>query len=139
MRGKGEAGPRGGEPGDLFVVTRVAPSPLFTRRGDDLLLEVPVTFSEAALGGQVELPTADGGTVRVKVPAGSTDGKTLRVKGRGAPKLNGGGTGDLLARVRIAVPGKVSKQEREALEKLGEIERSDHGDPREKLFEERAG
>jgi molecular chaperone DnaJ len=63
----------------------------------------------------------------------------LRVKGRGAPKLNGGGTGDLLARVRIAVPAKISKQEREALEKLGEIERSDHGDPREKLFEERAG
>ena len=139
VRGKGEAGPRGGEPGDLYVVTRVAPSPLFTRRGDDLLLEVPVTFSEAALGGQVDLPTPDGGTVRVKVPAGSTDGKTLRVKGRGAPKLNGGGTGDLLARVRIAVPGKISKQEREALEKLGEIERSDHGDPREKLFEERAG
>jgi molecular chaperone DnaJ len=139
VRGKGEAGPRGGEPGDLYVVTRVAPSPLFARRGDDLLLEVPVTFSEAALGGQVELPTPDGATVRVKVPAGSTDGKTLRVKGRGAPKLNGGGTGDLLARVRIAVPAKLSKQEREALEKLGEIERSDHGDPREKLFEERAG
>jgi molecular chaperone DnaJ len=139
VRGKGEAGPRGGEPGDLYVVTRVAPSPLFTRRGDDLLLEMPVTFSEAALGGQVELPTPDGGSVRVKVPAGSTDGKMLRVKGRGAPKLNGGGTGDLLARVRIAVPAKISKQEREALEKLGEIERSDHGDPREKLFEERAG
>ena len=139
VRGKGEAGPRGGEPGDLYVVTRVAPSPLFHRRGDDLVLDVPVTFSEAALGGQVELPTPDGGTVRVKVPAGSTDGKTLRVKGRGAPKLNGGGTGDLLARVRIAVPGKLSKQEREALEKLSKIERSDHGDPREKLFEERAG
>jgi molecular chaperone DnaJ len=139
VRGKGEAGPRGGEPGDLYVVTRVAPSPLFHRRGDDLLLDVPVTFSEAALGGQVDLPTPDGATVRVKVPAGSTDGKTLRVKGRGAPKLNGGGTGDLLARVRIAVPGTLSKQERAALEKLQEIERSDHGDPREKLFEERAG
>jgi molecular chaperone DnaJ len=139
VRGKGEAGPRGGEPGDLYVVTRVAASPLFQRRGDDLVLDVPVTFSEAALGGQVELPTPDGGTVRVKVPAGSTDGKTLRVKGYGAPKLNGGGTGDLLARVRIAVPGSLSKQEREALERLQEIERSDHGDPRGRLFEERAG
>src|SRR5207247_7514337 len=93
VRGKGEAAPRGGEPGDLYVVTRVAPSPLFTRRGDDLVLDVPVTFSEAALGGPVELPTPDGGTVRVKVPAGSTDGKTLRGKGRGAPKPTGGGPG----------------------------------------------
>ena len=139
VRGKGEAAPRGGEPGDLYVVTRVAPSPLFTRRGDDLVLDVPVTFTEAALGGQVDLPTPDGATVRVKVPAGATDGKTLRVKGRGAPKLNGGGNGDLLARVRIAVPSKLSKQEREALERLQEIQQADHGDPRSGLFQERTG
>ncbi len=139
VKGKGEAAPRGGEPGDLFVVTRVTASPLFTRSGDDLVLDVPVTFAEAAIGEQVELPTPDGKTVRVKVPAGSTDGKTLRVKGRGAPKLNGGGNGDLLARLRIAVPSKISKQEREALEHLQEIQQANHGDPRQKLFVEKAG
>jgi molecular chaperone DnaJ len=139
VKGKGEAAPRGGEPGDLYVVTRVTASPLFTRTGDDLVIDVPVTFSEAAMGEQVELPTPDGTTVRVKIPAGSTDGKTLRVKGRGAPRLNGGGTGDLLARLRIAVPSKLSKQEREALERLQEIQHANHGDPRQKLFAEKAG
>jgi molecular chaperone DnaJ len=139
VKGKGEAAPRGGEPGDLYVVTRVADSPLFTRRGDDLVIDLPVTFAEASLGGQVDLPTPGGQTVRVKVPAGATDGKTLRVKGRGAPRLNGGGTGDLLARVRIAVPSKLPKEERSTLEKLQEIQRADHGDPRAGLFQERAG
>jgi len=138
VKGKGEAAPRGGEPGDLFVVTRVTASPLFTRNGDDLVIDVPVTFAEAAIGEQVELPTPDGTTVRVKIPAGSTDGKTLRVKGRGAPRLNGGGQGDLLARLRIAVPSKLSKQEREALERLQEIQHANHGDPRQKLFAEKA-
>jgi molecular chaperone DnaJ len=138
VAGKGEAAPRGGQPGDLYVVTKVGPSPLYTRRGDDLVIEVPVTFSEASMGSQVELPTPDGKTVKVKVPAGSTDGKLLRVKGRGAPKLKGSGNGDLLARLRIAVPSKLSKQEREALEKLQEIQRASHGDPREQLFEERS-
>jgi len=134
VRGKGEAPPRGGEPGDLFVVTRVEQSTTFTRRGDDLVIDVPVTFAEAALGAHVELPTPHGATVRVKVPAGATDGKTLRVKGKGAPRLTGSGDGDLLVRLRIAVPNKLSKQEREALERLQEIQRADHGDPRERLF-----
>jgi molecular chaperone DnaJ len=137
VKGKGEAAPRGGEPGDLYVVTRVTASPLYTRRGDDLVIDVPVTFSEAAIGRQVELPTPDGATVKVKVPAGSTDGRMLRVKGRGAPKLSGGGNGDLLARLRIAVPSKLSKQEREALEQLEQLQRANHGDPRDRLFAER--
>ena len=134
VKGKGEAAPRGGEPGDLYVVTQVEESGLFQRRGDDLMVDVPVTFAEASIGAEVELPTPDGQRVKVKVPSGSTDGKTLRVKGRGAPKLNGGGSGDLLVRLRIAVPSKLSKQERETLQKLDELQRSSHGNPRDRLF-----
>ena len=130
LKGKGEAGTNGGPPGDLIVVTRVASSPLYERRGADLVLEVPVTYAEAALGATVEIPTPDG-RVALKIPAGSQDGKMLKVKGRGAPKLKGSGKGDLLARLRVNVPTKLSKAEREAIENLQKISRDD---PREKVF-----
>ena len=131
LRGKGEAGYAGGPSGDVIVVTRVTPSPLFRRKGADLVIDVPVTYAEAALGATVEVPTPDGGRISLKVPAGSQDGKLLKVKGRGAPKLNGGGKGDLLARLRVVVPTKLSKAEREALENLQKVS---HEDPREKVF-----
>ncbi len=130
LKGKGEAGYGGAPAGDLFVVTRVEPSKLYERRGDDLILEVPVSYDEAALGAEVEIPTPDG-RVSLKIAAGSTDGKLLRVKGRGAPKLKGDGRGDLLARLRIAVPAKPSKAEREALENLRKVQKAN---PRDRLF-----
>src|SRR6266576_1338700 len=130
LKGKGEAGFSGGEAGDLYVVTRVQPSTLYERRGDDLIVEVPVTFSEAALGATVEVPTPDG-PVSVKVKPGTQDGTLLRVKGKGAPKLKGSGRGDLLARVRVTVPKKLKKRERELLE---ELQKQSHDDPREALF-----
>jgi molecular chaperone DnaJ len=131
LAGKGEAGYNGGPAGDLYVVTRVAPSKLFRRRGaSDLELDVPVTYAEAALGATVEVPTPDG-KVSLKVPAGSHDGKLLKIKGRGAPKLKGSGRGDLIARVKVSVPTKLSKAEREALENLKKVS---HENPREKVF-----
>ena len=130
LKGKGEAGFGGGEAGDLYVVTRVQPSTLYERRGDDLIVDVPVTFSEAALGATVEVPTPDG-PVSVKVKPGTQDGTLLRVKGKGAPKLKGSGRGDLLARVKVEVPKKLKKRERELLE---ELQKQSHDDPREALF-----
>ncbi|HEY7197756.1 MAG TPA: molecular chaperone DnaJ [Gaiellaceae bacterium] len=129
LKGKGEAGRNGGPPGDLHVVTRVAPSPLYERKGSDLVLEVPITYAEATLGAEVEIPTPEG-RIALKVPAGSQDGKTLKIRGRGAPKLNGSGKGDLLARIRVSVPTKLTKAEREALEAYQKASREN---PRERL------
>ena len=86
----------------------------------DLVVTVPVSFPTAALGGTVEVPTPDG-AVEMKVPAGTEDGKLLRIKGRGAPKLSGSGKGDVLARVRIQVPKRVNKKEKELLQQLQEL------------------
>ncbi len=130
VKGRGQAGSRGGPAGDLHVVTRVAPSRLFTRKGDDLVINVPVTFAEAALGARVEVPTLDG-RVKLTVPAGSPDGRSLRIGGQGAPRLKGGGRGDLIATIRLDVPRELSAKQREALEKFAKI---DPRDPRETLF-----
>jgi molecular chaperone DnaJ len=127
LKGKGEAGAGGAPAGDLYVVTHVAASPIYERRGNDLLVNVPVTFAEAALGANVEVPTPEG-PVSLKIPPGSQDGKLIRIRGRGAPKLKGGGRGDVLARVRIDVPKKLTKAEREAIENLQKVSRQN---PRE--------
>jgi molecular chaperone DnaJ len=120
LKGRGEAGRNGGPAGDLWVVSRVAPSDTYERRGSDLVVDVPITYPQAALGASVEVPTPDG-PISLKVPAGSQHGKLLKVKGRGAPKLKGGGKGDLLARLKLTVPQKVSKKERELLEELRKV------------------
>jgi molecular chaperone DnaJ len=129
VKGKGEPGFSGGPPGDLYVVTRVADSMIYERRGSDLVVSVPVTYPEAVLGTTVEIPTPDG-RVSLKVPAGTQDGKLFRIRGRGAPNLNGSGKGDVLARVRVTVPTRLTKAEREAVENLQKVSREN---PREGL------
>src|SRR3954453_456961 len=131
LKGKGEIGAGGGPAGDLFVVTRVQPSKLFQRRGADLVVDVPITYAEAALGATVEVPTPYGDRASPKVPAGTQDGRQLRIRGHGAPKLKGGARGDLVARLRLSVPKKLTKKEREALEELQKVSRED---PREELY-----
>jgi molecular chaperone DnaJ len=123
LPGKGSPGRNGGPPGDLLVRVRVTPHPLFVRRGNDLIVTVPVSYTEAALGTTVEVPTLDG-RVSIRVPAGTPSGKTFRVKGRGV-KPNKGPAGDLYAKVEVLVPRKVSSEEKKLLEQLAEFEKGD--------------
>jgi molecular chaperone DnaJ len=127
LPGKGESGPPGAPPGDLFVRVQVRPHRVFGRKGDDLTVELPVSFPEAALGAQVQVPTMNG-PVTLKVPAGTPSGKTFRIRGKGAPRKSG--HGDLLATVRVDVPSKLSRKEKEL---LGELRDEAKGSPREGL------
>lgn len=123
LRGKGSPGSSGGPAGDLMVRIRVAPSTTFGRKENDLTLKVPISFTEAALGTKVEVPTLNGG-VKVKIPSGTPSGKTFRVRGKGI-NPDRGRTGDLLVTVEVAVPQKVSKEEKRLLEELATHETED--------------
>ena len=117
LRGKGHPGEPGAEDGDLVVTVHVEPHPVFTVDGRDVRVTVPVTFPEAALGAEIDVPTTDGATVRVRVPAGTPSGRTLRVKGRGVAAGSGGKqAGDLLVTVQVAVPQRVDGEARAAVE-----------------------
>lgn len=126
LRGRGGPGRNGGPAGDLYVTVSVASHPLFGRRGRDLTLVVPVTFPEAALGADVEVPTLEGGSVKVRIPPGTKSGKTLRVRGKGVD--DGKSRGDLLVTVEVAVPQRLSATERKAVEALAAA--SDGSSPR---------
>ncbi len=119
LKGKGAPGENGGPNGDLYVNIKVLPHPVFGRSGDNLTLTVPVTFPEAALGAEIRVPTFQGQPVTLRLPEGTPNGRTFRVKGRGAPRRDGT-KGDLLVTVDVQVPQKLDDRAREALERLRE-------------------
>ncbi|MGE3954662.1 MAG: molecular chaperone DnaJ [Parachlamydiales bacterium] len=132
VSGKGDAGEGGGPPGDLYVFIRVAEHPLFKREGDDLHLDLPLGFAEAALGTTKEIPTLDK-TAKIHIPEGTQAGKILRVKGGGMPNVHGRGAGDLLVHVQVETPTGLNERMRELLKEFGELEGSAQH-PRKKGF-----
>lgn len=134
LRGKGAEGDPGAPKGDLILTVTVEKHPVFGRDGDHLTVDLPVTFAEAALGATVPVPTLDGSSVKVKVAPGTPSGRVLRVKGRGVAGRHG--TGDLLARVQVVVPQRLSDEARRAVETLRDAEAG--ADPRASLFQQAA-
>ncbi|MDC5697583.1 DnaJ domain-containing protein [Intrasporangium calvum] len=135
LRGKGRQGDPGAPAGDLILTVSVDKHPVFGRDGDNLTVDLPVTFAEAALGATVPVPTLDGGSVKVRIPAGTPSGRVLRVKGRGVQRA--GKAGDLLARLQVVVPQRLTDEAREAIEKMAAAE--DGHDPRAELFDRARG
>jgi molecular chaperone DnaJ len=118
IKGKGEAGRRSEKSGDLYIRVFVQPHSVFQRKGDNLFLGVPISFSDACLGGEVEITTLERKKISLKVPQGTESGKVLRISGKGIPHFSGLGRGDLYAKLNIKTPKKLSKQQKELLEKL---------------------
>jgi molecular chaperone DnaJ len=133
LAGKGEAGPRGGPAGDLYVITHVAESPVFKRTGDNLEVEVPITIPEAIRGATIEVPTLTS-TKRIRVPPGTQHGTVQRLRGEGPPKLGGRGRGDMRYRLQIDVPSSLSKEQAEVVDELATVI---NGNPRESLLSQR--
>ncbi len=133
LAGKGEPGRRQGPSGDLYVVTRVAQSDLFRRKGDNLEVEVPVTIPEAIRGATIEVPTLNG-TKRIRVPPGTQHGTVQRLRGEGPPRLGGRGRGDIHYRLAIDVPSSLSSEQREVVDELAQVI---DGNPREGILKGR--
>ncbi len=117
LRGEGEAGDRGGPPGNLYVYLTVKPHELFTRDGDDVIYELPINFAQAALGAEIEVPTLDGST-KLKVPAGSQTGKEFKLKNKGISHLHSRGRGDQFVKLRVVTPESLTKKQHQLLEEL---------------------
>ena len=133
LTGKGAPGENSGAAGDLYVTVHVRPHPVFGRKGKQLTITVPVTFTEAALGAEIDVPTLGGSKVRLRIPAGTPTGRTLRVRGKGAPNAKGE-PGDLLVTISVQVPKALSSEASDALRAYRELAES--GDPRATLFED---
>ncbi len=132
LAGEGEAGLRGGPTGDLYIFMEVQEHPLFQRDGPNLFCRVPVSMASAALGGDIEVPTIDGGRSRVKIPAGSQSGRQMRLRGKGMPMLRGGGYGDMLIELAVETPVNLTSRQREMLREFDEL--SENNNPESSSF-----
>ena len=132
LAGEGEAGLRGGPTGDLYIFIEVKEHPIFQRDSAHLFCRVPISFATAALGGEVEVPTIDGGKARVKVPAGSQTGKQMRLRAKGMPALRGGGVGDMLLELSVETPVNLTSRQKELLREFEEL--SEDNNPEGRTF-----
>ncbi|WP_371055578.1 MULTISPECIES: molecular chaperone DnaJ [unclassified Rhodosalinus] len=132
LAGEGEAGMRGGPPGDLYIFIEVQPHKLFEREGADLHCRVPVSMPAAALGGDIEVPTIDGGRSRVKIPAGSQSGRQMRLRGKGMPALRGGTHGDMFIELAVETPVNLTGRQKELLREFEAL--SEDNNPESKSF-----
>jgi molecular chaperone DnaJ len=131
VAGRGNAGTHGGQPGDMYIVMKVAPHPFFERRGDDLYTVVPITVTEASLGAKVEVPTIDG-RAQVRIPPGTNSGTKLRLREKGAPSVRQPGKrGDQIVEVQVVVPKPEDERVRNLLKELSKV---DQEDPRQEIF-----
>ena len=134
LAGKGEAGPRGGTQGDLYVYISLKKHPIFKRSEENLYFELPVSIADAALGTTIEIPTIDGLRSKVKIPPGTQTGKQLRLKDKGMPGLRGGGFGDLYLQIKVEIPVNLNKEQKILLEKFKELEDSKNNPENESFF-----
>jgi molecular chaperone DnaJ len=120
LSGEGEAGTRGGPPGDLYVYIHVKAHRVFKREGDDLVCEVPVSFTQAALGDELEVPTLEGNE-KLKIPEGTQSGTVFRIKGKGVPHVNGFGRGDQHVLIKVVTPNKLTEKQKELLREFASL------------------
>lgn len=134
LRGEGEPGLRGGPSGDLFITIRVKPHPLFQRQGNDVICEIPITFVQAALGAELEVPTLEG-KVKYMVPEGTQTGTVFRLKAKGIPFIRGNGRGDQYVKVVVEVPRKLNEKQKEILREFAELSGDDYHEQRKSFFD----
>lgn len=135
MAGYGDAGENGGPPGDLYVYVQVKPHEIFQRSGDDIVLELPISFVDAALGSKKDIPTLSGETYRLTIPEGTQPDKVLRVRGQGFPNVHGNATGDLLIKVKVETPVNLSAEQKRLLQEFQESERPQNSPQSKSFFE----
>ncbi|MBE3570826.1 MAG: molecular chaperone DnaJ, partial [Bacillales bacterium] len=134
VAGQGEPGVNGGPPGDLYIVFHVKPHEFFERDGDDIYCEMPLTFAQAALGDEIEVPTLHG-KVKLKIPAGTQTGTKFRLRGKGAPNVHGYGVGDQHIIVKVITPTKLTDKQKQLLREFAEIGGSIPDEQHESLFD----